>query len=246
MRVLRLGRLIEQGTAAPPAISLIKRNNCGKALDIARMARDMHGGNGISDEFHVMRVLAQPGDGEHLRGHPRHPRPDPRPRPDRHPGVYVIFSLPLVFPSPMWGGDAAAGGKGGVRKPPARCVRRLPGPTPTPPHKGEGLRNSRHCEEPSGRLRPSSTGYGDEAIQLPAQAHWIASLTLAMTSKRPSPRESNKNRQRQQPHGPLSPLRVTTGLTRWSMLTSPRIKHHGSTRRAHSPLNMSRAQRSTK
>ena len=42
--------------AAPPAISLMKRNNCGKALDIARMARDMHGGNGIADEFHVMRV----------------------------------------------------------------------------------------------------------------------------------------------------------------------------------------------
>ena len=50
-----LGRLLDEGTAAPPAISLIKRNNCGKALDIARMARDMHGGNGISDEFHVMR-----------------------------------------------------------------------------------------------------------------------------------------------------------------------------------------------
>jgi glutaryl-CoA dehydrogenase len=55
---LRLGRLLEQGRAAPPAISLMKRNNCGKALDIARMARDMHGGNGISEEFHVMRVLA--------------------------------------------------------------------------------------------------------------------------------------------------------------------------------------------
>ena len=54
---LRLGRLIEQGRAAPPAISLMKRNNCGKALDIARMARDMHGGNGIADEFHVMRHL---------------------------------------------------------------------------------------------------------------------------------------------------------------------------------------------
>jgi glutaryl-CoA dehydrogenase len=54
---LRLGRLLEQGKAAPPAISLLKRNNCGKALEIARWARDMHGGNGISDEFHVMRVL---------------------------------------------------------------------------------------------------------------------------------------------------------------------------------------------
>src|SRR5262252_4273224 len=56
--VLRLGRLLEAGKAAPPAISLLKRNNCGKALEIARMARDMHGGNGISDEFHVMRVLS--------------------------------------------------------------------------------------------------------------------------------------------------------------------------------------------
>jgi glutaryl-CoA dehydrogenase len=55
---LRLGRLLEAGRAAPPAVSLLKRNNCGKALDIARLARDMHGGNGISDEFHVMRVLS--------------------------------------------------------------------------------------------------------------------------------------------------------------------------------------------
>ncbi|PWB65736.1 MAG: acyl-CoA dehydrogenase [Bradyrhizobiaceae bacterium] len=54
---LRLGRLLEAGTAAPPAISMLKRNNCGKALDIARVARDMHGGNGISEEYHVMRVL---------------------------------------------------------------------------------------------------------------------------------------------------------------------------------------------
>jgi glutaryl-CoA dehydrogenase len=52
---LRLGRLFDEGKAAPEAISLAKRNNCGKALDIARMARDMHGGNGISDEYHVIR-----------------------------------------------------------------------------------------------------------------------------------------------------------------------------------------------
>ena len=55
---LRLGRMLEQGRAAPPSISLMKRNNCGKALDIARVARDMHGGNGISGEYHVMRVLS--------------------------------------------------------------------------------------------------------------------------------------------------------------------------------------------
>jgi len=52
---LRLGRLKDEGRAAPEMISLLKRNNCGKALDIARVARDMHGGNGISDEFHVIR-----------------------------------------------------------------------------------------------------------------------------------------------------------------------------------------------
>ena len=55
---LRLGRMMEAGTAAPPAVSMLKRNNCGKALEIARLARDMHGGNGISEEFHVMRVMA--------------------------------------------------------------------------------------------------------------------------------------------------------------------------------------------
>jgi glutaryl-CoA dehydrogenase len=53
---LQLGRLLDAHGAAPPAISLMKRNNCGKALDIARVARDMHGGNGIADAFHVMRV----------------------------------------------------------------------------------------------------------------------------------------------------------------------------------------------
>ncbi len=55
---LRLGRMLEAGRAAPPSISLMKRNNCGKALDIARTARDMHGGNGISEEYHIMRVLS--------------------------------------------------------------------------------------------------------------------------------------------------------------------------------------------
>jgi len=52
---LRLGRLFESGDASPPMISLMKRNNCGKALDIARVARDMHGGNGVSDEYGVIR-----------------------------------------------------------------------------------------------------------------------------------------------------------------------------------------------
>ena len=53
--VLRLGRLFDEHKAAPEMISMMKRNNCGKALDIARMARDMHGGNGIVDEYHVIR-----------------------------------------------------------------------------------------------------------------------------------------------------------------------------------------------
>lgn len=52
---LRVGRLMDEGRSAPEMISLIKRNNCGKALEIARQARDMHGGNGISGEYHVMR-----------------------------------------------------------------------------------------------------------------------------------------------------------------------------------------------
>jgi len=52
---LRVGRLFDEGRAAPEMISIVKRNNCGKALDIARMARDMHGGNGIQIEYHVMR-----------------------------------------------------------------------------------------------------------------------------------------------------------------------------------------------
>ncbi len=54
---LRVGRLFDEGRVAPEMISIVKRNNCGKALEIARMARDMHGGNGISEEFQVMRHM---------------------------------------------------------------------------------------------------------------------------------------------------------------------------------------------
>ena len=54
---LQLGRMMDAGNASPEAVSMLKRNNCGKALDIARAARDMHGGNGISDEYHVIRHL---------------------------------------------------------------------------------------------------------------------------------------------------------------------------------------------
>ena len=55
--VLRLGRLFDEGGATPEMVSLLKRNNAGKALDIARAARDIHGGNGIADEYHVIRHL---------------------------------------------------------------------------------------------------------------------------------------------------------------------------------------------
>ena len=54
---LRLGRMMDEGTAAPEAVSLMKRSNCGRALDVARLARDMHGGNGISEEYRVIRHM---------------------------------------------------------------------------------------------------------------------------------------------------------------------------------------------
>ncbi|MEO1105810.1 MAG: acyl-CoA dehydrogenase family protein, partial [Pseudomonadota bacterium] len=54
---LRVGRLFDDGQMAPEMISIVKRNNCGKALDIARQSRDMHGGNGISEEYHVIRHM---------------------------------------------------------------------------------------------------------------------------------------------------------------------------------------------
>ncbi|MEM1102331.1 MAG: acyl-CoA dehydrogenase family protein, partial [Pseudomonadota bacterium] len=53
-----LGQMMDEGTASPELISLMKRNNCGKALDIARVARDMHGGNGIQEDYQVMRHAA--------------------------------------------------------------------------------------------------------------------------------------------------------------------------------------------
>jgi glutaryl-CoA dehydrogenase len=54
---LRVGRLLDEGRATPEMISLVKRNSCGKSLDIARVARDMHGGNGVADEYHVIRHM---------------------------------------------------------------------------------------------------------------------------------------------------------------------------------------------
>ena len=52
---LRVGRLLDEGKCPPDLISLVKRNNCGKSIDIARQARDMLGGNGVSDEYHIIR-----------------------------------------------------------------------------------------------------------------------------------------------------------------------------------------------
>jgi len=54
---LRVGRLMDEGRSSPEMVSMIKRNSCGKALDVARLARDMHGGNGIHDEYHVIRHM---------------------------------------------------------------------------------------------------------------------------------------------------------------------------------------------
>ena len=55
--VLRLGRLMDQGRATPELVSLCKRNSCGKALEVARIARDMHGGNGVADEYVIRHVM---------------------------------------------------------------------------------------------------------------------------------------------------------------------------------------------
>ena len=89
---LRVGRLMDEGRAAPEMISMVKRNNCGEALDIARAARDMHGGNGIQIEYKVMRHLAEPRDRQHLRGHARRSRADPGTRADRLTGVLLSTS----------------------------------------------------------------------------------------------------------------------------------------------------------
>ena len=85
---LRVGRLMDEGKFAPEMISIVKRNNCGKALDIARVARDMHGGNGISDRVPRDAPRREPRDRQHLRGHARRPRADPRPRDHGHSGVF--------------------------------------------------------------------------------------------------------------------------------------------------------------
>jgi glutaryl-CoA dehydrogenase len=82
-----VSRLREQGRATPEMLSLLKRNSTGKALEIARLARDMLGGNGISDDYHVIRHVLNMGDGEHAGGHARHPRAGAGAGPDGYFGV---------------------------------------------------------------------------------------------------------------------------------------------------------------
>ena len=86
---LRLGRMKDEGSASVEITSIMKRNSCGKSLDIARLARDMMGGNGMSDEFGVARSPRQSRGGQHLRRHARYPRADPRSRDHGDPGVPV-------------------------------------------------------------------------------------------------------------------------------------------------------------
>ena len=94
---LRVGRLMDEGRMAPEMISMVKRNNCGKALDIARAARDMHGGNGISEDYQVMRHMVNLETVNTYEGtHDVH-RPDPRPRPDRAAGLLLSPSMEAPF-----------------------------------------------------------------------------------------------------------------------------------------------------
>ena len=87
---LQVGRLMDQAKAAPEMISIVKRNNAGKALDIARMARDMHGGNGISEDFQVMRHMVNLETVNTYEGtHDVH-APDPGPCPNRAAGIFLI------------------------------------------------------------------------------------------------------------------------------------------------------------
>ena len=90
---LRLGRMKEEGSASVEITSILKRNSCGKALDVARMARDMMGGNGISDEFGVARHLVNLEVVNTYEG-TRHPRPHSRPRSNRYSGVLLSPGVP--------------------------------------------------------------------------------------------------------------------------------------------------------
>ncbi len=86
---LRLGRMKDEGIASVEITSMLKRNSCGKSLDVARAARDMLGGNGISDEYRGDSPSRESRSGEYLRGHSRHSRADPRQGADRNSSVYL-------------------------------------------------------------------------------------------------------------------------------------------------------------
>nr|XP_031545390.1 glutaryl-CoA dehydrogenase, mitochondrial isoform X3 [Vicugna pacos] len=93
---LRLGRLKDQDKATPEMVSLLKRNNCGKALDIARQARDMLGGNGISDEYHVIRHVMNLESVNTYEGEVLHWNSDSHLQPWPHPEFRVRKSNPVL------------------------------------------------------------------------------------------------------------------------------------------------------
>jgi hypothetical protein len=133
---LRVGRLLDDGKAAPEMISLIKRNSCGKALDIARMARDMHGGNGIHDEYHVIRHMMNLETVNTLRRHARHARPDPGPV-SRRPGrARERHAGPAVRLGTRGGSSQRAGAQGLQRGAGVGTVARPAPPMARPPASG--------------------------------------------------------------------------------------------------------------
>ncbi len=87
---LQVGRLFDTNRATPEMVSLVKRNNCGKALEIARLACEMHGGNGIHSEYHVMRHAQNLETVNTLRRDSRHPRVDSGAGADRSARVLLM------------------------------------------------------------------------------------------------------------------------------------------------------------
>ena len=94
---LQMGRLMDAGNVSAELISLMKRNNCGKSLDIARTARDMHGGNGVSDEYGGYSPRHELRGSKYLRGHSRHSRPDSGTCTDGNTGVYIMTDT-AIYP----------------------------------------------------------------------------------------------------------------------------------------------------
>jgi hypothetical protein len=170
---LRVGRLMGEHREAPEMISLIKRNNCGKALDIARTARDMHGGNGISDEFHVIRHVMNLEAVKHLRKDARRPRPHPGARPDRHPGV-----LGGVAVAEAWIIDA-------VRTPIGRAGGQLAGARARPEgrHRERGrARDGAHRDDARARGGAPPAGARRVAAQAAARDQDVAAAVLFLLS----------------------------------------------------------------